>query len=357
MGKASKRMAKNRQKAQQDSGRQQLGALKKDFEGKYANGEYEDALEALEKLLEAGCRDVQYIYQGAMSYFMIGDYTRATEWVSNTLSFDPAHMDARILLARICIVEDRAEDGLAILEFVLENWRDVLRQEQQDTLDDILGYYAKYEMEKLQQHYPQIAAYCQKEQSAGDASLVAENETETVEENLVTDEQQPEPKEDGLAAAAANMRSLMQKVKAAEQRETVSPMVASPAESIEQNRPMDDDVKDTIQDTVEDAADRAAEDVVGKAQSAKAEILQKQVSLIEKIKLLNTFAGAYFYENQLDAAGLLLDAALELDAFQTETLRNMVYTKLAQGEAEAAMQYAARMSMPDFGLLQALRGC
>ena len=78
------------------------------------------------------------MYDGAYAYFMLGDYPRAINWVNTTLSYDSAHVQARILLGRICILEDRTEDGLAILDFVLENCRSVIPEASLDEMEEIL---------------------------------------------------------------------------------------------------------------------------------------------------------------------------------------------------------------------------
>ena len=35
--------------------------------------------------------DAETMYAGAYSYFMLGDYNRAAQWIKSTLAFAPKH--------------------------------------------------------------------------------------------------------------------------------------------------------------------------------------------------------------------------------------------------------------------------
>ena len=110
-----------------------------------AAADYGGALETLAASISAEVYDAGCMYEGACAYFMLGDYTRAAQWVQNTLQYAPDHAAARLLLARICILEDRVEDGLAIFEFVLAHEATQLTQQQREDMEDILAYYGKSE--------------------------------------------------------------------------------------------------------------------------------------------------------------------------------------------------------------------
>ena len=84
------------------------------------------------------------------------------------------------------------------------------------------------------------------------------------------------------------------------------------------------------------------------------EIMDKRVSLQEKIKILNAFAGGFYVEQDYPAAQHLLEKALELDACADETLRNMAVLHQGMGRREEALQYASQMSVTDFTLLNLL---
>ena len=92
------------------------------------------------------------------------------------------------------------------------------------------------------------------------------------------------------------------------------------------------------------------------AETTKQSILSKGISTSKKIAMLNSFAGAYYYQKELEGARILLDAALRLDDPEDETLRNMALVEYELGNKETAMQFAAQMRIADFVLLRILRG-
>ena len=85
------------------------------------------------------------------------------------------------------------------------------------------------------------------------------------------------------------------------------------------------------------------------------QIMSKEISLIEKIRLLNQFAGCCFYGDDFAGAQLLLEEALSLDAHDAMTLRNAALNAGAAGQQEQALAFASRMSETDFSLLAQLK--
>ena len=308
MGKASKKLVKKQQKTQLTDNKQKVTEFKKRFFMYRDTTEYEKSLEVLAELIKLKCYEPEVLYTGAFCYFMIGDYTRAADWVNNTLSYAPSHIDARILLGRICILEDRTEDGLSVLDFVLEHNRASLTAAQKDVLHDILNYYGKYEMEKMQAHYPHIASFC------------GEND----KKDILQEPSVSVPSTDEDAAGKVSVEPVGQEASDAVENRDVTHAVTS----------------ENLQDKLE---------------SLKTDILNKPVPMAEKMKLLNSFAGAYYFDHHLDAAEYLLQAALELDAYHDASLRNMAYVMLGNGRVEDALEYASKMSMADFGLLHRLQ--
>lgn len=101
--------------------------------------------------------DADLMYNGAFAYFMLGDYERATSWVDNTLQVDGGNLKARILLGRICILEERTEDALAIFEFVLEHGDGQLSQDEREDIATIASYYARKDEEHTKSSYPYLS--------------------------------------------------------------------------------------------------------------------------------------------------------------------------------------------------------
>ena len=270
--------------------------LKRELVGQMEDEEYAEALGTVAAMIEKGIRDADAFYDAAYSYFMSGDYERATEWVDNTLRLAPEHVKARILLARICLLQDRASDGLAIFEFVLKNYAAALSAEDREDLSEVLDYYGTTKEDEIRAGYPAIAKFLQL---------------------------------DGAASAA--------------QPEAFQPL-AQQVQRIE-TQPVQ-----PTQPAGQEADDEA--EVLRLVQ----EILGKDVAVLEKVRLLNSFAGGFFLAGSFAAAKSLLKQALVLDAYDEMTLKNMGYTLAALGERDTALELASMMQRPDFGLLSVIRG-
>ncbi|UZD44460.1 CDC27 family protein [Selenomonas sputigena] len=270
--------------------------LKRELVGQMEDEEYAEALGTVAAMIEKGIRDADAFYDAAYSYFMSGDYERATQWVDNTLRLAPEHVKARILLARICLLQDRASDGLAIFEFVLKNYAAALSAEDREDLSEVLDYYGTTKEDEIRAGYPAIAKFLQL---------------------------------DGTASAA--------------QPEAFQPL-AQQVQRIE-TQPVQ-----PTQPAGQEADDEA--EVLRLVQ----EILGKDVAVLEKVRLLNSFAGGFFLAGSFAAAKSLLKQALVLDAHDEMTLKNMGYTLAALGERDTALELASMMQRPDFGLLSVIRG-
>jgi tetratricopeptide (TPR) repeat protein len=110
-------------------------------------------------LVKAKAYDAAAMYDGAYAYFMLNDYDRAAQWVDNTLQYAPDHIAARILLARLCILQDRTDDGLAVFDFILSHYGAGLTDGQRKSCDEILSYYGRNDALKLKEQYPHIASF------------------------------------------------------------------------------------------------------------------------------------------------------------------------------------------------------
>lgn len=102
-------------------------------------------------------------------------------------------------------------------------------------------------------------------------------------------------------------------------------------------------------------ADEAMDALPESVQKIKVEILNKEISIREKITLFNSFAGAFYYENKLKEAEFLLTEALEIDNYDFESLRNLALLMLEKGNKEDALKYASKIKQTDFELLRIIR--
>lgn len=141
MGKRSRKIKRSQQSQKNNEIRQETKIMKAEITELLAKKKYVEVIEELAKMIQAKCYDADTMYAGAFSYFMLGDYKRASDWVNNTLTYDPQNINVRILLARLCFLEDRVNDGLAVCNFVMQYYSNNLNDEQQHDLEDLVSMY------------------------------------------------------------------------------------------------------------------------------------------------------------------------------------------------------------------------
>lgn len=291
MGKSSRKIAKNNEKKQGAQKEVLLQAGKHKIREFQAEGEYDEALEQVIELLETENYDADIFFAAADTYFMAGDYDRAAVWVNKTLDLDPANVAARILLARICMLQERIGDALNIVEFVLRMAREALLPVEQEQIEEILDYFRyTQDLVALAHNHPYVADFIGIAKAEDTADVDAGKHYEAKESILPADE------------------------------------------AIEIS---DDGQKDPA--------------------AIKEEILSKDISLQEKISLLNSFAGAYYYEHETEAAKLLLLAAKDIDCHNEETIRNLIVLALDENDQKLALQYLSLMGKMDFSLIKIMK--
>lgn len=295
MGKHSRKMKRAQQEQRKNEIRQETKEMKAEVLELLNKEEYDKVLDKLAEMIQAKCYDAETMYAGAFSYFMLNDYKRASDWVNNTLAYDPQNINARILLARICFLEDRVTDGLTICNFVMQYYGKNIGNEQKTDIMDLANMYISDDGIE-QKDYPSLLQLLDEEE---DNSVEPEKMEESVQTSVETDKTED--------AAAEKDESL-------------------------------------------------AEDSLETAKAKCQEIMQQQISLVDKIKLLNSFAAGFYLSKDFVGTELLLAEALRIDTKHDTTLRNMAMTQMALGRKEKAQEFAARMSMPDFILLESIRG-
>ena len=159
MGKAARRMKKKEEQAKAAETRQENARWEEKLKKQMAAGQYAEAIETLAELVKGNDIKPEFMYDAAYAYFMVGDYERAGQWINNTLTYEPGNIPVRILLARLLILKEREDDGLAIFDFVLDKGLASLTEEQKDEIEEIVEFYGRSEREKVQRNYPHIAAF------------------------------------------------------------------------------------------------------------------------------------------------------------------------------------------------------
>lgn len=347
MGKASRKMNKNKQQRDQSETSRKIRELRQKAREQEERMENGDALETLAELMKLGCRDEEIIYAIAWNYFQAGDYERAAKWSQNTLQVNGGHIEARILLGRLCLLEDRIDDALAIYEFIFTHYGKSLTEEQTAELQKLLKYYGEYEAELVKSDYPHVRDFLEEHHLLKDgadfsgvgtsAELAAPAEQPTG--SLNTEKQEETGSGTGAMSALERLRALKQKIQSAEKQKKNEQGVESPQTGAEAA-----EAKEQSSDPAED-----------EALSRKQEVLAKQCSVAEKVRLLNAFAGSYYFAKNFSSAEFLLQAAWELDQYDEKTLRNLAIVQAERGEQELALKTAGQMHTADFALLHLIR--
>lgn len=280
MGKRSRKLKRSQQSQKNNEIRQETKIMKAEITELLAKEKYVEVIEELAKMIQAKCYDADTMYAGAFSYFMLGDYKRASDWVNNTLTYDPQNINVRILLARLCFLEDKVNDGLAVCNFVMQYYNNKLNTEQRNDIEDLVSMY-------------------------------------------IDDDNVNKAKYPYLLALIDNFAD---EIDTAEETATAAPLAK------------------------EEAADSKILDLdIAKAKCQ--EIMQQQLALTDKVKLLNSFAASFYLDKDFASAELLLAEALRIDTKNDATLRNMVMTQLRLGNIAKAKKFATEMTMADFILL------
>lgn len=389
MGKAARRMKKKEEQAKAAGVRQENARWEEKLKKQMAAGQYAEAIETLAELVKGNDIKPEFMYDAAYAYFMVGDYERAGQWINNTLTYEPGNIPVRILLARLLILQEREDDGLAIFDFVLDKGLASLTEEQKDEIEEIVEFYGRSEREKVQRNYPHIAAFLKLEAAAPGtrdvgsilASLKAkvaaageaagnavEEATAAVKPALAAGAAKAgeaaaaiKPELEARAEAAAKkpaeiLASLKKRIAevSSERKAAEQPTSASPSEKFE--APPAPAASSAASTTTATATAKApAPPSVAAAELVKENIRRKNLPAADQAELLNSFAGGYYYQGDLAAAEMLLAAAIELGEPTDGTLRNMALVQMEMGKREEALRIASRMRLADFPLLRLLR--
>ncbi|MGP1366536.1 MAG: tetratricopeptide repeat protein [Schwartzia sp. (in: firmicutes)] len=393
MGKAARKMKKKQMQAEETAVRQENAHWEALLAEQMAAGEYTTAIDTLAKLIQGNDIQPEFMYDAAYAYFMVGDYERAGQWINNTLSYAPDHLSVRILLARLLMIEEREDDGLAVLEFVLDKGGDSLTAAQRKEIGETLTFLGDDARAKLRDAYPHVAAFLRWDAPASETRDVSQILANLREKVAAVGAAAGEAVEEAAAAvkpmAEAGMAAAEEAVAAAKPTfEAGAAAVAKkPAEilaslkerlaAVRQGKKAPTAVEDggeprttaeeahgtgempscresaapheeTAQKTVQVLSDTSA------AEQKKQDVLEKALPAVQKAELLTAFAAGYYAQGALSAAELLLQAALDLDAADG-ILRNMALVQQDLGRREEALQTAARMKLADFALLRLLQ--
>ena len=355
MARLKNKINKNRMKKRNNQAKQVLTGLKHDMQQFMETEDYAAAMDVMAEMATNKQMDGEIMYWGAQCYFFTGDFERAEKWVNNALNNGYNSVGVKMLLATLCMAEERSEDAFKLCEAVLTEGIEGMSKQDKEIFDNFMDNIS-YGYDELVSEYPKISEYLQKKQADNEANSPvnklkqilkgkemkeAEPQQAKVQEEVKT-EPENAPNEDKAQAALARLRQLLSKNKESEEKqEEITPEI----QRVEENQPVVKEFDNVQQNEVEkvDVSDTLTK------------IAAKEISLVEKVRLINVFAGVCYQQGDYQSAFDLLSAALEIDGQDAATLKNIAYTCLSAGEQEQAMSFAAKLPVVDFALLYALK--
>ena len=378
MARLKNKINKNRMKKRNNQAKQVLTGLKHDMQQFMEAEDYAAAMDVMAEMAANKQMDGEIMYWGAQCYFFTGDFERAEKWVNNALNNGYNSGGVKMLLATLCMSEERNEDAFKLCEVVLTEGIEGMSKQEQEIFDNFMDNIS-YGYDELMSKYPKISEYFQKKQADTEVNSPV-NKLKQILKDKEVEEAHPQqmeakdelkndpeevPSEDKAQAALARLRQLLSKNKASEEKQAVEEVneVQEPAETtIIREDIMPEVVQEKEEITSETQpivkeSDNVQHNEVEKVDVSDTltKIAAKEISLVEKVRLINVFAGVCYKQGDYQSAFDLLSAALEIDGQDAATLKNIAYTCLSAGEQEQAMSFAAKLPVVDFALLYALK--
>lgn len=349
---------KNKMKKRNNQAKKVLISLKHDMQQFMEAENYTAAMDVMAEMAANMQMDGEIMYWGAQCYFFTGDFERAEKWVNNALNNGYNSAGLKMLLATLCMSEERSYDAFKLCETVLAEGIEGMSKQDQEIFDNFMDNIS-YGYDELVSKYPKISEYFQKKQADIEANspvnklkkILKDKEVEEakpqqmeVQEEMKTKSEET-PTEDKAQAALARLRQLLSKNEANEEKQEEKEEIIPEIQQVEAPQPIVEESNNVKQNEVEkiDVSDTLTK------------IAAKEISLVEKVRLLNVFAGVCYQQGDYQSAFDLLSAALELDGQDAVTLKNIAYTCLSAGEQEQALSFAAKLPIVDFALLYALK--
>ena len=378
MARLKNKINKNRMKKRNNQAKQVLTSLKHDMQQFMEAEDYTAAVDVMAEMAVKKQMDGEIMYWGAQCYFFTGDFERAEKWVNNALNNGYNSAGLKMLLATLCMADERNEDAFKLCEVVLTEGIEGMSKQDREIFDNFMDNIS-YGYDELVAQYPNISEYLQKKQTENEANSPvnklkeilkgkkieeAKPQQAKVQEEVKTEPEEA-PSEDKAQAALARLRQLLSKNKDSEEKQAVEEVneVQEPAETTiirEDIMPevvqKKEEITSETQPIVKES-DNVQQNEVEKVDVSDtlAKIAAKEISLVEKVRLINVFAGVCYQQGDYQSAFDLLSAALELDGQDAATLKNIAYTCLSAGEQEQALSFAAKLPVVDFALLYALK--
>ncbi len=192
-------------------------ALQKVITNAKENGKYNDALQALVELLQMNYVTSEVLYEIAEIYYLTGDYERAVMWIQNVLNKDAAYKAALLLLIKVEILQDKMEDALGSLNKLILSQKENFEDEYEEKIQDLFKFsFLELDEQILQAQYPTIWAYVNNGTENEERFIEREANLEAakeavVEEGIETEKSECASKAQGITEIEVVQKSIMEK--------------------------------------------------------------------------------------------------------------------------------------------------
>jgi len=140
--------------------RDSVAHVKQKFFAYKGQGKYEEALQLVDGFIQADQFDEELLYEAAKLCFMACDYEKTISYINDILLKLPNHIEACILLMRICMLGDQHTEALAIMELILDFCSEKLTAGQKLRLKEIVTYFTvTKEADAVLQGFPLVVEF------------------------------------------------------------------------------------------------------------------------------------------------------------------------------------------------------
>ena len=169
MARLKNKINKNRMKKRNNQAKQVLAGLKHDMQQFMETEDYAAAMDVMAEMAANKQMDGEIMYWGAQCYFFTGDFERAEKWVNNALNNGYNSVGLKMLLATLCMADERNEDAFKLCEAVLTECIEGMSQQEQEIFDNFIDNIS-YGYDELVSEYTKISEYLQKKQADNEAN-------------------------------------------------------------------------------------------------------------------------------------------------------------------------------------------
>ena len=111
-------------------------------------GQFLAAGEQSKQMEDMGIDSADFCYCRAYLSFKQSDYVHAIDYLEQALTKEPDHGEARSLMARICFLEQREDDGKGVIRDLLERLPERISLEDRSASEAMLSYYRQESTEE-----------------------------------------------------------------------------------------------------------------------------------------------------------------------------------------------------------------